>query len=104
MSARADAIRPPLMDLSAAVEAVQKSRPNGNMTDISAIIERLTASQWDEIALLIKNPRYGGSDRQRDRKRTALKKIGLLHFDRKAWSWVVHPALFRALAQGGERG
>lgn len=52
-----------------------------------------------EISLLIRNPRYGSSDRVRDRARDRLKRLGHIRFDRKAWTWEVLPSGRALLAQ-----
>jgi len=53
---------------------------------------KLTDSQRAEIQALIHKPKYGSSDRDRDKARTVLKRLGLIRFDRKAWTWEVLPA------------
>ncbi|MGP2493328.1 hypothetical protein ACTDI4_17085 [Mesorhizobium sp. PUT5] len=53
---------------------------------------KLAMDLHDEIKRLIRDPKYGSSDRARDQARTKLKRLGLIEFDRKAWEWVVLPA------------
>jgi hypothetical protein len=50
-----------------------------------------------EISLLLKDPRYGSSNRVRDRARSALKRRGLIRFNRAAWEWEVLPEAIRQL-------
>jgi len=45
-----------------------------------------------EIRLLLEDPKSGTSNRLRDQRRTKMKQLGLIEFDRKAWAWVVLPA------------
>lgn len=52
----------------------------------------LSEAQRRELELLIRDPKYGSSDRARDRARTTLKRMGMITFDRKTWQWVVLPA------------
>lgn len=59
----------------------------------------LTEAQRREITLLLENPKYGSSDRVRDRARTRLKALGFIRFDRKAWCWRITPAGRAALQQ-----
>ncbi|MFC3208082.1 hypothetical protein [Aquamicrobium soli] len=51
----------------------------------------LTADMKLELERLVRDPKYGNSDRARDRARTKLKRLGLIRFDRKVWQWVVLP-------------
>lgn len=62
---------------------------------------KLTADLVTEIEMLVRDPKYGSSNRLRDQARTKLKRLGLIKFDRKAWEWVVLPAGRRALQEGG---
>ena len=52
---------------------------------------KLSDMELRELGLLIRDPKYGSSDRKRDRARTKLKRLGLIRFDRKAWEWEVLP-------------
>ena len=52
----------------------------------------LSEAERREIQLLMDDPKYGSSDRERDRARAKLKRLGLKRFDRKAWAWEVLPA------------
>jgi len=51
----------------------------------------MTLSEHDtrELRLLVDNPKYGSSDRVRDRARARLKHMGLIVFDRAKWEWKV---------------
>lgn len=62
-------------------------------------VEKLTDIQRREIRRLIRDPRNGSSDRDRDRARGKLKKLGLIRFDRKTWEWEVLPAGVAAIAE-----
>lgn len=64
-------------------------------------MRKLSEVEKTEIGLLLRKPKYAGSDRVRDRARTRLKSLGLITFDRRAWSWVVLPAGRAALEQEG---
>lgn len=57
----------------------------------------LSKDELAELRLLWARPSYGGSDRQRDRMRTKLKKRGIIRFDRANWKWELLPAALRAL-------
>lgn len=59
---------------------------------------RLNDIERREVERLIADPKYGSSDRERDRARTKLKRLGLIRFNRTAWSWEVLPAGHEALA------
>lgn len=59
--------------------------------------EKLTEAQRREIELLIRDPRYGSSDRDRDRARTRLKALGMIRFNRSVWQWEILPAGRRAI-------
>lgn len=61
----------------------------------------LTDLEKREMKMLLRDPKYGSSDRERDRIRTKLKRLGLIRFDRKAWAWEVLPAGRQALASSG---
>ncbi len=43
---------------------------------------KLAMDLHDEIKRLIRDPKYGSSDRARDQARTKLKRLGLIEFDR----------------------
>lgn len=60
---------------------------------------KLTEGDLAEIKRLIDNPKYGSSDRARDRARTHLKALGLIRFDRQSWQWEVLPAGRAKLAE-----
>jgi len=64
---------------------------------------KLSDMELLELGLLIRDPKYGSSRRDRDRARTKLKRLGLIRFDRKAWAWEVLPAGRQALASSGGR-
>lgn len=64
------------------------------------MVRPLTEAQKREIELLIRDPKYGSSDRGRDRARDVLKRRGMIRFNRKAWQWEVLPAGRAAL--GGQ--
>lgn len=51
-----------------------------------------------ELTLLLRDPKFGGSDRVRDGARAKLKRLRMIRFDRKAWEWEVLPAGYDALA------
>lgn len=59
----------------------------------------LTYPQIIELQLLTRDPKNGTSDRLRDRARIALKRKGLIRFDRKAWTWEVLDAGRAALEE-----
>lgn len=63
----------------------------------------LTDIEKREMKMLLRDPKYGSSDRERDRIRTKLKRLGLIRFDRKAWAWEVLPAGRQAIASSGGR-
>ena len=65
---------------------------------------KLTRSLICEMELLIRDPKYGSSNRLRDQARTKLKRLGLIRFDRKAWQWEVLPAGRLALAEDERDG
>ena len=54
-----------------------------------------------ELRALLNNPKYGSSDRDRDKARAKLKRLGMIRFDRKAWQWEVLQVGRAALADGG---
>lgn len=64
---------------------------------------KLTDLEKREMKMLLRDPKYGSSDRERDRIRTKLKRLGLIRFDRKAWAWEVLPAGREALTPSGGR-
>lgn len=50
---------------------------------------RLTKEDVVEMGLLIRNPKYGSSDRHRDKQRMRLKRLGCIAFDRTKWEWTI---------------
>jgi len=58
-------------------------------------INKLPDTLRHELVLLLKNPRSGSSNRVRDRARSALKRRGLIRFNRAAWEWEVLPEAIR---------
>ena len=65
---------------------------------------KLTTADLREIALLIARPRYGSSDRVRDKARARLKRLELISFDRRTREWNVSPAGRLALSESKEAG
>jgi hypothetical protein len=59
----------------------------------------LTETQITELQLLTRDPKNGTSNRIRDRARIALKRKGLIRFDRNAWTWEVLEAGRAALEE-----
>ncbi len=49
----------------------------------------LSQDEINEMKLLMRRPKWAGSDRKSDKLRTKLKKKGATVFVRESWAWVV---------------
>lgn len=53
---------------------------------------KMTLADITEMRKLMQDPKNGGSDRQRDKQRSRLKRLGYIVFSRVDWEWKITPA------------
>lgn len=64
---------------------------------------KLSQDEINEIELLLRRPKWAGSERKSDKLRTKLKKKGMIVFVRESWAWVVTEEGKRSITPETER-